>query len=432
MVANIIDRRVSGKNKSSTIRKRFIKRTRQAIKDSIKDLVDKRNIADSGETDEISIPAKGVHEPIFNHNSDGERKYILPGNTDKIVGDLIPRKEAGGGKGSNASSGGDGEDDFTFNLSRDEFLDLFFEDLELPDLVKTTLKEVVAIKYERAGFIKAGAPNNLNIIRSMQNAIGRRIALQAPYQEELDELEKELEDKKRNKIEPSYDDIVKRVSLQKSIEEVPFIDDVDIRYNAFEQRPDPVSRAVMFCLMDVSGSMGEEEKTLAKKFFMLLHLFLSRNYEKVDIVFIRHHHEAIECDEEEFFFSRESGGTLVSTCLEEMYKIVSSRYDTSDWNIYAAQASDGDNFSSDSKTCLDALLKILPLVQYFSYIQVGRDTAYNAMMGAYHHKSGSELWNIYKPAAEAHANFVMDQVDEASQIFPVFKKLFKKGGVNVK
>ena len=128
-----------------------------------------------------------------------------------------------------------------------------------------------------------------------------------------------------------------------------------MRFNAFTEQPVPTSQAVMFCLMDVSGSMGEREKDLAKRFYMLLHLFLKRRYEKVDIVFIRHTHDAQEVDEQEFFYSRQSGGTIVSTALDKMLEIQKERYATADWNIYAAQASDGYTQSGDARRCVEML-----------------------------------------------------------------------------
>ena len=133
--------------------------------------------------------------------------------------------------------------------------------------------------------------------------------------------------------------------LQRRRKVIAYIDPVDIRFNRFEPQPLPNANAVMFCLMDVSGSMGEREKDLAKRFFVLLHLFLKRRYERTDIVFIRHTHEAQEVDEETFFYSTQSGGTVVSTALEEMRRIIEERYPSREWNIYAAQASDGDNFA---------------------------------------------------------------------------------------
>ncbi len=152
---------------------------------------------------------------------------------------------------------------------------------------------------------------------------------------------------------------------------IPFIDPIDVRYSRFSPVFVPRAKAVMFCLMDVSASMGEREKELAKRFFILLHLFLKRKYERVDIVFIRHTDEAAEVDEQEFFYGRETGGTVVSSALKEMMAIREARYPVGDWNVYCAQASDGDNSGSDSRECVALLSQaILPLAQYYAYIEI--------------------------------------------------------------
>jgi len=155
---------------------------------------------------------------------------------------------------------------------------------------------------------------------------------------------------------------------------------------------------VMFCLMDVSGSMGEREKDLAKRFFVLLHLFLKRRYEKVDIVFIRHTHDAQEVDEQTFFYSRQSGGTIVSTALEKMLEIQHERYTTSDWNIYAAQASDGYTQSGDAKRCVELLeTELMPLCQYYAYIEILDEREMEVFSSE---DAGAELWRAYRTVAE--------------------------------
>ena len=146
---------------------------------------------------------------------------------------------------------------------------------------------------------------------------------------------------------------------------ISFLDKVDLRYNRFEPRPKATTQAVMFCLMDTSASMTESLKDLAKRFYMLLHLFLTRHYRSVDIVFIRHTYTASEVDEQTFFYGRETGGTIVSSALEEMSKVIRQRYPVDDWNIYAAQASDGHNFEHDMVRTLELLdQEILPVCQY--------------------------------------------------------------------
>ncbi|MFA9421686.1 MAG: DUF444 family protein, partial [Gammaproteobacteria bacterium] len=177
----------------------------------------------------------------------------------------------------------------------------------------------------------------------------------------------------------------------------------------------PTSNAVMFCLMDVSGSMTQEIKDLAKRFFILLHLFLKQTYKKIDVVFIRHHTVASEVNEEEFFYSRETGGTVVSSALELMLKVMRERYPSSDWNIYAAQASDGENWQDDSPIARDLLMKsILPLLQFYAYIEITKSDQ-------------QALWTAYEELLGKYADsFAMKKVSEAADIFPVFHELFER------
>lgn len=437
MVDNtIVDRRKNGKGKGSTIRQKFIKRARGQIKKAVKEAIEKRSVSDIGTSEKdknkITIPSKGTKQPIFGQGQGGNRDYVLPGNQDKDVGDTIPKPQGGAGQGGGGPQGspdGEGEDDFEFTLTRDEFLDFFFEDLELPDMVKTTLKEVDQYKLARAGFSVTGMPANLNVIRSMKQALGRRMALQGQYDLEIQDLLAELE---ITKSKPRRAEIQKLIAdLEQARESVPFIDDVDIRYNSFEKRPNPSSKAVMFCLMDVSASMGEHEKDLAKRFFMLLYLFLERHYEKVDVVFIRHHSQAEEVDEHAFFHDRTTGGTVVSTCLDLMQKIVEERYNSADWNIYGSQASDGDNWTGDGEICRTLMHeKIMKMVQHFSYVQIGREQGYDFWGQAYMAgHSQKQLWNDYLEVAQTYENFDMEQIDSAKDIYPVFRKLFKKKGL---
>lgn len=437
MVDNtIVDRRKNGKGKGSTIRQKFLKRARGQIKKAVKEAIEKRSVSDIGTSEKdknkITIPSKDTRQPVFGQGQGGKRDYVLPGNKDKDVGDTIPKPQGGAGQGGGGPEGspdGEGEDDFEFTLTRDEFLDFFFEDLELPDMVKTTLKEVDQYKLARAGFSVTGMPANLNVIRSMKQALGRRMALQGQYDLEIEELEAEL---KTAKSKTRQAEIYQKIAeLKDARETVPFIDDVDIRYNSFEKRPNPSSKAVMFCLMDVSASMGEHEKDLAKRFFMLLYLFLERHYEKVDVVFIRHHSQAEEVDEHAFFHDRTTGGTVVSTCLDLMQKIVDERYNSADWNIYGSQASDGDNWTGDGEVCR-ALMheKIMKMVQHFSYVQIGREQGYDFWGQAYMAgHSQRQLWNDYLEVAQTYENFDMQQIDSAKDIYPVFRKLFKKKGL---
>ena len=181
----------------------------------------------------------------------------------------------------------------------------------------------------------------------------------------------------------------------------------------------------MFCMMDTSGSMEEHEKTLAKKFFLLLYLFLHKEYKAVELVFVKHTTEAKEVSEEDFFYSRESGGTVVSTGLELIDKIIQARYSGGDFNIYIAQCSDGDNWHQDDDYCIEILeTKLLPQVQYFAYLQVETEQRFVQKREYDVH----DLFFLYQQLKEQYLNFNMGLATRDSQIYPVLHDLFKKGG----
>ena len=427
---NFIDRRLNPKDKSLGNRRRFLKRAREELKRTIKEHVKTGRIADMDAGRKVPMPARGADEPTFQPaRGSGDRQYVLPGNREYTAGDRIDKQPGAGGAGSAAGTGRD-DDDFQFLLSREEVLDLFFEDLELPDMVKLSLKEAVAYKPRRAGFATSGSPTNINVGRTMRNSYGRRIALQRPSRkvveaiaEEIARLEAETapDATRRQRTEALRE---KLDLLERRRRRISYVDPVDIRFNRFERQPLPNANAVMFCLMDVSSSMGEREKDLAKRFFVLLHLFLKRRYDRIDIVFIRHTDEAGEVDEDTFFYSPQSGGTVVSTALEEMQRIIEERYPAKEWNIYAAQASDGDNISRDSERCASLLNgALMRLCQYYAYVEI-IDERETEIFGST--DNGTSLWRAYRTVDGEWPNFQMTRIARPSDIYPVFRKLFAR------
>ncbi|MBK8162974.1 MAG: YeaH/YhbH family protein [Gammaproteobacteria bacterium] len=418
-MTQVIDRRLNGKNKSAVNRRRFIRRFRQQIREAVAEAITERSITDINSGEKINIPARDIGEPSFRHGPGGERENVYPGNTEYVTGDKIKRPPEGGGEGKGqASNSGEGLDDFAFNLTREEFLEFFFDDLALPDLVKTQLATQVEYKKVRAGYSRTGMPANINVIRSLKGALSRRIALRSPHERRLETLQEELESLESSSAADAparaaeLREEMRRITARINV--IPFIDTFDLRYNNRIRQPRPTTQAVMFCLMDVSGSMDEERKDIAKRFFILLYLFLTRNYERIEVVFIRHHTTAKEVDEDEFFHSRETGGTVVSSALELMHRIICERYPSSLWNIYTAQASDGDNWNDDSPLCRNLLIeKIMPLLQYFAYVEIKPDE----------HQS---LWREYQHVRARCANFALQRIDDLTDIYPVFRKLFKK------
>jgi uncharacterized sporulation protein YeaH/YhbH (DUF444 family) len=421
-MARIIDRRFDSKGRSTVNRQRFMRRFRHQIRKAVSGAIHGRSIRDLENGEHVSIPARDLSEPTLRQGRGGIWEQVFSGNDQFSSGDLIKRPSGGGGGGGSgkgeAGAEGEHEDDFVFQLSREEFLDLFFEDLELPHLIRTQLARITDYKTRRGGFTSDGVPANINIVRSLRGALGRRLALGSPYQARLRELQQALDDaldqygEDSDEVRDLRDEIGR---LRVKIANIPFIDSFDLRYNNRIKVPQPTTQAVMFCLMDVSGSMDEERKATAKRFFMLLHLFLTRTYEHIEVVFIRHHTVAEETDEEEFFHSRESGGTVVSSALVLMNDIIRERYANGEWNIYGAQATDGDNWHNDSPISRQMLATdILPCCQYFAYIEITDGEPQN-------------LWQEYKVLTASHDNFAMQRIASPADIYPVFRELFKKG-----
>ncbi|MFZ4537105.1 YeaH/YhbH family protein [Propionivibrio sp.] len=420
MTARIVDRRFDSKNKSSVNRSRFIRRFKGQIRKAVSDAINHRGVRDLDNGEKIGISGKDIAEPQFIHGRGGVREAVNPGNDRFSSGDQVDRPLGGadGQGGGQASKDGEGLDDFVFTLTREEFLDIFFDELALPNLVKRQLARIEQYRRVRAGYTQSGVPANINLGRTMRGAAGRRIAIGGPYAGEMRALEEELETLRQTLADddPEIDRVRREIAkLRVKIEALPFIDPFDLRYNNRIREPQPTTQAVMFCLLDVSGSMDEGRKSIAKRFFMLLYLFLKRNYEHIEVVFIRHHTIASEVDEDDFFTSRESGGTVVSSALVLMNDIIRTRYPSSLWNIYGAQASDGDNWYDDSSRCRELLENsLLVLCQYFAYIEITEGPPQN-------------LWEEYEKLQATHGDhFAMQRIANVTDIYPVFRELFKR------
>lgn len=414
-MAIIVDRRLNGKGKSQPNRRRFIERYKQKIKQQVHDLAKDRSLKGVLREGEVSVD--GTAEPTFKHNyKTGTKEWVHPGNDRYGKGDIIPKPfEDEDGDTSSGSGGGEGEDSFTFVLTKEEFIDIYFGDLELPNFIKESLCTSVDLKRKRAGYTKYGIPARLNIKKTFEQSIARKISTRSQIRQEIETLEalpilteaeqEQLEYFKKKK--PRY------------------LDDEDVRYDHYTQIKIPIRHAVMFCIMDVSGSMDEMHKTLSKKFFLLLYLFLQRDYESVELVFIRHTDTAEEVGEYEFFHSTHTGGTEVYSAYVLMNQIIEDRYDVSRINIYVAQASDGDIFRQDLVNCAPYVeAHILPKVQYFVYIQVNL-RGYHEYK---HFNSQKDLFDLLLPLSYTHKNLKLKLLSKESDIYTIFRELFQKEG----
>jgi len=416
----IIDRRLNGKNKSAPNRRKFIRRYKEQLKEQVDKIADGKNLKDMKDGTKIKVKKKDISEPTFrNDPKSGERDIVLPGNDQYNRGDSIDKPPQGeDGRGTQGGLGEDGEDEFSFTLSKKEFLELYFSDLELPNFIKESIAKTKKYKIKRAGFQREGLPASLDLKKTMTQAFARRIV----QKERIFKLQDKI-----NEAEERGEDVT---ALMEELEriKVPYIDDTDIRYRRFEKQPLPIMKAAMICIMDVSASMGEYEKVLAKKFYLLLYLFLEQNYENIELVFIRHTTTADEVDERTFFEGRRTGGTLVSSGLALAYKIIKERFPINDWNVYVAQASDGDNWTNDNNDIINILEeKLLPLVQYFVYIQIQHPwmDPSDYLVSRYENEY-PDLYSLYSPLTNKHEKFNAQVIYDPKDVYPIFRNLFEK------
>lgn len=421
----IIDRRQDPRGKNVGNRKRFKDRAYEQIRRRVRSATKKRGIQERGGENIDIKNDESLREPRFRPSGkSGTWRRVLPGNDKYHAGDIMPKPESGEGSGADAGTTDEGEDSFAFYLSGEEIAEIILEDCELPFLRNTEARSIERTRLQRAGFSTTGSPERLSYERTMRNSMARRIALHRPREHVVAALREELEKLKAGEIDPpdgqTPEERIEELEgqLRAALERrrvVPFIDPLDVRYNAVEPVPQPITQAVIFYLMDVSASMDEEMKYLAKLFFQLLNLFIQNRYYHVEVVFIRHAAGAREVDEDTFFYGKETGGTIVSSALEEMLSIIDDRYPPSAWNIYVAQASDGDNWSSDNKRVYELMQSVLRISQFFTYVEVGERHATNV----------SPLWEVYAMLTESE-RLVMRQLSDRGDIAPVFRDIFSR------
>lgn len=422
----IVDKRAQ-RGGSSPSRQRLLRRIDQQIKNAIPDIIEKGTLDQLTNDDQkIFVPIDNLAEPHFSYDTElGRRFRFMTGNDKFMPGDKIPRPQGGQKGDSNKKDASDSpekdEDKFGIVLSRDEFLQYFYQDLELPMMEdKKTTESIDHYRWVHSGTANYGPPPRINVIGSLSRSLGRRIALKSVYTRKIEKLQALLIDEDDETTVTTIEEELKR--LERRRRTVPFLEEVDLRFNLFKKEPIPINNAVMFCLMDVSGSMSKEEKDIAKRFYFFLYLMLTLNYDNVHVVWIRHTTDAQRVSEEEFFNSRETGGTVVSSSLHLANKIrlhgdelSPGGYPTAAWNIYFAQASDGDNMYNDMDVCVNLLNShIMPVTNYYAYTQI---------------RSPGEQ-NLWKHYLEVHAKypkrFQMRHINSKKEIWGVFQDLFKK------
>lgn len=439
-----VDRRKSSKHKSLGNRQKLLDRIKESIRTAKPEDIADGGVKAQGTSQKrtLSNPVKiakdALHEPTFHYDpSSGIRDVVLIGNDRFERGDKFPVDDGSGGEGRGnraGRGGGDQEDDFIINISRNEFFDVFFEDCELPDLQESSQKELPDAVSKPAGFQREGNASQLSVIRSYRNSLGRRNALTAESRNELQELEEELSIIDANlAINPLNSTLIsKHKELTLKIEAirskiclVPFFEKLDLRYRKTEKVQVKQAEAVLVMVMDISGSMDEDKKRIARKFFSLQYAFIKRKYPNTDLVFIAHTEDADEMNEDEFFSTRKSGGTVVSSGLKLALDIIKSRYDSNTTNIYLSYAGDGDNWDSDNALVMDTLEKgLLYKLRHMVYTQVGKALPYSYSNGG--------LWNVVNSVAKGNKKLHTLKIISETDVFGAFKSVYQKRDVKKK
>ena len=418
MTSVIVDRR-SQSGKSGANRQRLLRRLSVTLRRQVDTLLSRRKLSEMDQVADVTVPQRDLSESTFTLDAaSGTINRVLPGNTQFRVGDLIPKPpaEGSGGDGDGSGEGGeDATDAFRLQLSREEFLNLLFDNLKLPELLKKELLDITEQRLRRGGVVRYGSPSSLSVLRTFRASLGRRIAAQgSATQERAEHALRHQQATDDGDDEAATQALDEAAEFERRAARVPFLDPVDLRHRSLISVPAPRTAAVMFCLMDVSGSMDETRKDLAKRFFTLLYLFLSRKYERVELVFIRHTDTAEEVDETTFFEDPRTGSTRVLAALQKMHEVVEERYPQSRYNIFGAQASDGDSFGNDPDESRDFLIQtLLPLSRYFVYAETNERSC-----------EGSALWDKYRNIESP--TFNMAGIRGREDVFPALVKLFDR------
>ena len=435
-----VDRRKTGHGRSLNNRQKLLRRIRDSIKNSKPEDIDANGIAGSGTPNKtlnnpVRVARTALSEPVFHYAPYvGEREVVLIGNDRFLKGDDFPLADEFSSS-SSAGPGEDSEDDFIVNISRSEFFAVFFEDCELPDLFDNHERVLPQATLKPAGFQRSGNPGQLSVIRSYKNSLGRRLAITRDERDELEELEKE-----KDAIDASFKDIYwvdpfgaagqrlcdieDRIEVLKTkINSASVFEDVDLRFRKSEKVQVKSADAVFIMIMDVSGSMDEEKKRMARKFFSLQYAFIKSKYPQTDLVFIAHTENPYELSEEEFFTTRLSGGTVVSPALELAHKIIKERYDARQSNIYLSYASDGDNWEEDNEMVKEEIESngLLSKLRHMVYAQVGQSFA-----AGFGFSGGSTLQGVMKQISGNSKKLSTTTIFDENEVFHAFKTVYKK------
>jgi len=377
-------------DRSASDRRRHREKIDKAIRDGVTDIIADESIIGQSGKKKIKIPVKGIKQYRFLYGSNDKKKVGSSAGNDVSRGQKIPKKNQGQQQGSGSGKPGNeaGEEYYEVEITLEELASYLFDSLHLPELEKKQFKKMLTEKMKRHGYRNHGIRPRLDKKESVKKMLKRR---------NIAKRTKEIDD----------DDFAFRES--------------DLRYRHIKHKKTPNSSAVIFFVMDISGSMTKTKKYLSRSFFFLLYHFIRSKYDKTEIIFIAHDSNAHEVSEEQFFSRGSSGGTVVSSALEMVESVINKRYHPSAWNIYMFQCSDGDNWASDNEKVKDYIQKLKEICQFIGYCEVEPSAEKIKWM-----TESTSLSDVYK---DIHApNVKQARITSKTDIWPAFKDFF--GGVS--
>lgn len=380
-------------DRAATDRSRHRQKIDKAIKESIRDVVAEESIIGQSGKKKIRIPVKGIKEPrfVYGANENNKRvgsaqgKEVKPGQR---IGHRRRQQQSEGDKAGDKA----GEEMYEIEMSLEELAGYLFNDLNLPELEKKNFKFTTQEKMKRKGKRPYGIRPRLSKKETIKQKLRRKKAAI-----------------KAGTFNPSDG------------ERFPFHDS-DLRYKHIAPVVKENTAAVVFFVMDISGSMTKSKKFLARSFFFLLYQFINHRYSSVDVVFVSHTAEAQEVNEEQFFTRAPNGGTLVSTGLKKVEEIIEKRYHPNNWNIYTFYCGDGDNWAIDNKEALEAFRRLKEINQTMCYTEIGKQSIYDNNSFLFTGTPERKLWDWLKLLE--HSTFKRVRLVEHRDIWKAFKKIF--------
>ena len=378
-------------DRSATDRSRHKKKIEHAIREGIHHIVSDESIIGQDGKKKIKIPVKGIKEYRFVYGENDQNKKVgaAPGKNiqrGQQIGQS-DKEEAGSG---NKPGSDEGEEYYEVEITLEELSYYLFDSLKLPDIEKKKFKNIIGEKFKRSGYRSKGIRPRLSKKQTLINKIKR---------------------KKKSKLQGTHEDD-DRFSFHEN----------DLKYHHIKNKPKEASNAVIFFMMDVSGSMNQNKKFMARAFFFLLYHFLRAKYSNVDIVFISHTTTAKEVSEDEFFTRGEAGGTKISSCLELCLDITNKRYHPASWNIYTFHCSDGDNWQDDNKKAVLLSGQIKSISQLYCFVEITPEFSDDSSQTNFSFHKSSKISNAYIPLKDG--KFKIVNLIHSDDIWPEFRRIF--------